>query len=299
MVLAIGVLFFAAYLGWVSWLILLWIAALPFMSLLLSLPGMLPVKLAADVPARMNRWENARAYLVASGGRLPIPPRRAVIRLTCLQSGEKTLLKEGDPLPTGHCGGFLAEPAKARVYDCLGLMGIRPKTEKRTMLVLPRPEPPAVLPDVSRYLAAAWIPKAGGGYAENHEIRPYRSGDSMNQVHWKLSAKTGQLMLREPMEPRRSRMLVTLDLSADPDRRDRELGEFLWVGRYLLGRFLPFEAAALTGNGLELTEIETEEQLLLALEELLRAPAVREGSVRDRSFGVSWQYDIGGPADET
>lgn len=28
-----------------------------------------------------------------------------------------------------------------------------------------------------------------GAYAEEHELRPYRPGDPMRTVHWKLTAK--------------------------------------------------------------------------------------------------------------
>ena len=43
-----------------------------------------------------------------------------------------------------------------------------------------------------------------------HAIREYVPGDSRRQVHWKSTAKTGTLMVRQYEESRRSRMLIAL-----------------------------------------------------------------------------------------
>lgn len=44
-----------------------------------------------------------------------------------------------------------------------------------------------------------------------HAIRDYLPGDSQRHVHWKSTAKTGQLMVRQYEETRRSRIAVVLD----------------------------------------------------------------------------------------
>jgi hypothetical protein len=48
-----------------------------------------------------------------------------------------------------------------------------------------------------------------------HAIREYAPGDSRRQVHWKSTAKTGQLMVRQFEESRRSRMAVVLGVASD------------------------------------------------------------------------------------
>ncbi len=45
-----------------------------------------------------------------------------------------------------------------------------------------------------------------------HALRPYVPGDSPRQIHWKSTAKTGDLMVRQYEETRRSRMVVGLCL---------------------------------------------------------------------------------------
>lgn len=49
-----------------------------------------------------------------------------------------------------------------------------------------------------------------------HAIREYAPGDARRQIHWKSTAKTGRLMVRQFEETRRSRMAVVLsDAAAD------------------------------------------------------------------------------------
>ena len=76
---------------------------------------------------------------------------------------------------------------------------VTPKTNSRPPEVPAHPRHP----DLDRYIARAWKPKSGGVCRRNHELRLYRPGDSLNQVHWKLTAKTGKWMIRQPMEPQR------------------------------------------------------------------------------------------------
>lgn len=55
-----------------------------------------------------------------------------------------------------------------------------------------------------------------------HAIRPYVPGDSQRQIHWKSTAKTGTLMVRQYEETRRSRMVITLGLADDEYASDDE-----------------------------------------------------------------------------
>ncbi|KQP69634.1 hypothetical protein ASF40_17415 [Microbacterium sp. Leaf288] len=47
-----------------------------------------------------------------------------------------------------------------------------------------------------------------------HAIREYAPGDSRRQIHWRSTAKTGRLMVRQYEESRRSRMAVVLAVAA-------------------------------------------------------------------------------------
>jgi uncharacterized protein (DUF58 family) len=55
-----------------------------------------------------------------------------------------------------------------------------------------------------------------------HAIREYAPGDSQRQIHWKSTAKTGTLMVRQFEETRRSRLALVLSLRADDFGTDEE-----------------------------------------------------------------------------
>jgi uncharacterized protein (DUF58 family) len=154
------------------------------------------------------------------------------------------------------------------------------------------------LTSLDQPIPKAWRPKPGGGYAENHELRLYRPGDNIQQIHWKLSSKTGKLILREPMEPIQGLFLLRLDLNGSPEVLDRKLGRLLWLGNQLLERELPFRIQALTGKGILNLPVSREAQLLRALDRLLLSCPAVEGSLLDRPELADWQYFIGGDANE-
>ena len=204
--------FYIAYGEWFSWVALLTVAGLPWLSLILSLPAMLRFHLEPEGPDMVLLGTPARACLMGCSV-LPMPPFRGRLRLQDCITGETMAYREGQGLPTEHCGGLVMTVDKARICDYLGLFSFPVKKKgKKTVIVRPVPIPVPTPPDLSRYIARSWRPKFGGGFAENHELRLYRPGDSLNQVHWKLSAKTGKLTIREPMIPERGLVLLTMNL---------------------------------------------------------------------------------------
>lgn len=293
------IIFYTAYQKWFSWIVLLVMLTFPWFSLILSLSTMLRVKLE---PSAAERIPMGNAEIIQFRAECPgiQPPLRCRFRITKPITGESWVLKPGEPLPTLHCGGLIAEPYRAIVCDYLGLFSLKiRRTQPRTFLVLPAPANMDIPPDLTRYLARSWKPKPGGGYAENHEIRLYRPGDNLNQVHWKLSAKVGELMLREPMEPEQGLMLLTMDLKGTPAELDTKLGRLLWFGNWFVAQRLSFEIRVLTGKGIESWAIRDEWDLRKCLDELLCAEAAQEGSIRERDFTAAWQHHIGGEPDET
>lgn len=294
-----SLLFYGAYQEWFSWILLLTLVLFPLLSLLLSLGAILRMSLgpsaAPHIPAGMDESIQLKVYY-----KNPMPPVTSKICITKPITGEKWILSPGDKLPTGHCGGLIATLYKPRIYDYLGLFQFRiKKVYDCTIFVWPQTKPMDVPPDLTQYLARSWRPKPGGGYAENHEIRQYNPGDNLNQIHWKLSAKVGSLMLREPMEPERGLMLLTMDLRGSPQELDTKFGRLLWLSNWLLDHQIMFDIRAFTGNGIESWVITDVWSLQKCVEALLCTPYAEEGSILDRNFSAAWQHHIGGEPDET
>ena len=289
--------FYVAHGEWVSWILLLAVLGLPWLSLLISLPAMLRFQLSVQAPASVPVGTEAQAELVGSST-FPLPPFRGKLRVSACLTGQREPYRPLRGLPTGICGGLRVEIQRGKVCDYLGLFSFSTRRgESQLVRVRPRPVPVPDLPSLQGYLAAAWRPKPGGGFAENHELRLFRPGDSQNQIHWKLSAKTGKLMLRQPMEPQRGLVLVTLDLRGDGEEWNRKFGRLLWVGRYLLEQQVVFEIRALTGQGVFSFSVIREPDLTRAVDELLCHPAAETGSILDQPCPASWHYHVGGEPD--
>lgn len=293
-----SLMFYGAYLEWFSWIVLQVVLYLPWLSLLLSLGAIFRFRMEPVAAPKIPMGSTEIIQLKVSS-KNPQPPYKSKIRITRPITGQSWILKPGDRLPTDHCGGLRAEFYKPRVCDYLGIFRFRVrKTTAQTFLVLPEPANMEIPPDLTRYLAQRWRPKPGGGYAENHEIRQFHPGDNMNQIHWKLSAKAGNLMVREPMEPELGQMLLTMDLCGTASELDDKLGRLLWLSNWLLEYPLTFDIRVLTGNGIENWTIRDQWDLQKCMETLLCTPFATDGSILDRSFTAAWRHHIGGEQGE-
>lgn len=295
--LACGV-YYTASGEWLSAVLLAAVAGLPWLSLLVSLPAIFRFRASPAGVDIVGMGEETELWLMGSCS-APMPPFRGRLRLHRCFTGEESRYRGEKGFPTDHCGGFTVTVEKIRVCDYLGLFSFPVKAvEKKTVIVRPRALPVPMPPQVEQFVPKRWKPKPGGGFAENHEMRLYRPGDSLNQIHWKLSAKIGELILREPMEPVRGLVLLTMSLRGTPEALDRKFGRLVWMGEYLLSFSVPFEIRALTAQGLLSFPVDKPTELYKAVDKLL-CTGVAESSIRDRSFDASWRYHIGGEADET
>lgn len=294
---SVCVVFYWAYREWFSWFALMGVLCFPVAALLMSLPAMIDIKLKMDCPAHITAGQEHSIRLRVRGD-LPVPQVRCDILVTRTTTGEKWVLKEGDPLPTGNCGQLVCRPEKAKVYDYLGLMWLDVQRKMTASTVVqPVSVPMRELPELQRYVASSWRPKSGGGFSENHELRLYRPGDKLNQVHWKLSAKTGKFIVREPMEPEKNTVLLNMILRGTAQELDVKFGKLLWMSRHLLETGIVHDIRVLTGQGVERHSVTDEATLMKAMDILLSSPPAADHAEL-RSAAASWQCEIGGGTDE-
>lgn len=291
------IVFYLAYRQWFAWFALICVLCLPIVALLTSLPAMLKLKLTAKYPSFVPVGTQQTVHFTAEC-RLPTPPCRYRLRVIRAISAEEWVLKEGKPFPTEHCGKLLCKLEKARVYDYLGLFWLRiQKKTVKPLAVRPIPVPMQYIPNLERFAASSWRPKPGGGFSENHEMRQYVPGDKMNQVHWKLTAKTGDIIVREPMEPEQNRVLIEMELRGTPDQQDQKFGQLLWLSDHLLQMGMKHELRVLTGEGIRCCRVECEADLEAALDLLLGQKMASAGSDLE-AVAAAWCCRIGGGENE-
>lgn len=293
LVLAGSGFFYLANQQWLGWLILVTVLCLPVLSLLCSLPALFTLKLRLCAPNVLPQGAKAVLELAASCV-LPTPVYNCRAEVERAITAQRFRLKMGAPLPTESCGALQIRVTKAWAYDYLGLFRFRlSKIAPCKITVRPEEIPAPELPVSQLRQSVMWKPKPGGGFAENHELRLYRPGDNLNQIHWKLSAKTGKFILREPMVPAGHQALVTLCVAGDGAVLNEKFGRLLGVCRRLLALQIPHEIAAMTASGVVVLPVAEEPELIGAIDKLLEeAPAKEEQEI---PISGTWIYHIGGP----
>lgn len=209
---------------------------------------------AMDRPARATI-----TLTVENGCRiLPITKGIAKVRYENLFSGEQGHFKvrfsvdagrkrdRRIPVPMNNCGNLAITVEKVRIYDYLSIFAwtVGKHFETQNILVLP--------PLREMYLGKdRWynetnedsdrfsLYKKGDDPSEIFDIREYMDGDKIQRIHWKLSGKTGNLMVKEGSLPLTKAVNIFVDLCTQGSRRGRHDGANRLVqGLYSIAMFM-------------------------------------------------------------
>ena len=267
--------------------------ALPLLSLVLSLPGLLGCRLELSaLPAALERGEEGR-WQVSIRTSSALPLARLTLRLT----GENLLTGETDrkrmtllgvtrrrparlAAPTAHCGLLELRVDRAWACDHLGLFSLPvPLPSPARMVCGPIPaqvQPPRIPEGQGARTTPASASQAGPG--EDYDLRDYRPGDPMRSVHWKLSSKWDELIVRERSEALIPLPLLTLDRFGPPEALDRLLDRLAGLSRSLLDIQRPHGVLWLDRDGQpQLRVVSDEKQFSDCLLDLLGSFAPLDG----------------------
>ena len=119
------------------------------------------------------------------------------------------------PIVSGTRGKFTIGPLQVRVTDAFGLVELTRSFAARSTLVVT----PPVIPLPAGPLAGSWRGEGGGGRTRTADTageddvipRPYRDGDELRRVHWRSTARHGELMVRREEQHSRNRAVLLLD----------------------------------------------------------------------------------------
>ena len=174
--------------------------------------------------------------------RFPIPQLMVRLAVRAFPEQEELLLNgklmlDGEEqgclcfqMDSSHCGCLEIRPDRLVITDCLGIFQHRcpiDSAERSMLFILPghsRTGPR--LPDVQGVFSGedGDSGRQGSSAVDFSEIRSYREGDSLKLVHWKLTARWNDLMVKEMLEPAEKLTWLYLNLQERPDspkvRRD-------------------------------------------------------------------------------
>ena len=121
-------------------------------------------------------------------------------------------------LPTGRRGRFQVGPLTLERVDPLGLGRSRLTTgDTTTLWVYPRSHPVRALNagPPRHHHEGRTTADSRHGSLDLRDVREYVVGDEVRHLHWKATARTGQLMVRDYIDPNQPRFTVLLDARAE------------------------------------------------------------------------------------
>ena len=227
--------------------------ALPPALFLVGLPSMLGLTIRLEGPDRVARGKGAEYTVHFSNKRL-LPVRSVMVHLELLNRYTEKVTHESYrlhnldaarirlPLPTEDCGVISCRIVRCELSDPLGLFVIRRRFgEELSCAVLPEAQKARVDLDAALDACRVLKPKHGGGFSEDYDLRDYRPGDAPNSIHWKLSSKTDELVVREALTLENRDIYLVLE---EPGASDEGLAVLRWLSSELLSREEPHIIAA-------------------------------------------------------
>lgn len=184
-----------------------------------------------------------------------------------------------------RCGVVKVYVNNIIVYDYFSLFSKRKNTYKEDKFI--------VLPNIHIFSSdilgdGSKIESDSDTYSEYEEgndpsqvfdIREYIEGDKIQRIHWKLSTKYDELMVKEYSLPVMESTLILIELFAN--KSDSKYGELVdglieatySISNYLISKEYPHSLAWYNENSsLEKVEINSKDDLLYAIKKVLEAP---------------------------
>ena len=139
------------------------------------------------------------------------------------------------PLPDLRRGRYTVGPTSVTASDPFGLVVADSRSAGTAELIVqPAREalPPLVLPMAWRDGGSNTSHSVGSGGSDDASVREYRYGDDLRKIHWRSSARSGGLMVRQEERPWHGQTMVLLDtrVTAYPESaQDTESAAFEWA----------------------------------------------------------------------
>lgn len=191
----------------------------------------------------------------------------------------------GVALSAAHCGCLRVAARQIALTDWLELCRFPLRgTAECTVPVLPSLYPvrlePAPQAAQAEDAAARAFPALSG--SPESDVRAYVPGDPIGQIHWKLSAKLDQLLVREPVRLRSVSRLLLLETALPrpmPEQMDAAAEALLSVSRTLAEEGFPHSVCWADGPGraLQWMDIESPQEADALRDAVLRSASIPGG----------------------
>lgn len=198
LLIGFGVFFYIAFIGYFSYYFLLVVLVLPILSLFYLLLTWKFLKLEFKTDSKVIRQNEYINILV----------KRDNFGLGAIKfkiGDEKYLLKgnnAGFDLLFEHCGGRNLVISEYYQYDCLNLFWIKKRCNYQIPITIYPKKNEFDYKIYQRYLPkddqeVYAVNQKGDDPTEIYDIHKYQEGDSLKNIHWKLSAKYSSILVKD------------------------------------------------------------------------------------------------------
>lgn len=224
---AVTVAFAVGYgLGWLELVAVGWAGLLVLLAAAFFLIGRTSHDASLSVPVnRVVAGENAVGQLTVTnptrrqltGTRIEVPVGEGLadFQVPGLSPGES--YEDVFTVPALHRGVIPVGPVRAVRADPIGLVRRERQWEEQIdLFVHPRTiSVPSMSTGFVRDLEGTPTRDLTASDVSFHALREYMPGDELRSIHWKSTAKTGQYMVRQFEQTRRSHLMLALSLAAE------------------------------------------------------------------------------------
>lgn len=191
-----------------------------------------------------------------------------------------------------HCGYMDISSKSAVISDLIGLTFIRKKLRYGNKII--------VLPNISPFgkdmeKSFAYDTESdtfsdirpGDDPSEIFELREYRGGDRMNRIHWKLSSRGEDLIVKELSEPISSKILILCDKGScrNSEETDKILDIAATLSNFMIHTQTVHSIAAVSESGALMTaEISDSTAFMSAFSSLCGGASYTGMSITDETL---------------
>lgn len=232
LLLLAAVIFHIFIVDYISFWILAFLIMLPLVSLLVTVIAMggvtaelmvmnASIKMNESLPIQLTIYNK---YLFATCmSRVKLTIRNELLQQKQTRTFFVTARHSGQTveqvISSKYCGMLKCSIAELRIYDALGLFSFRKEVESSYLVaVLPSVYPlmainSAIHQDIQNNITSRTM--KGNDPSEIMDVREYRDGDRLARIHWKLSDKYEQLMVKDFGDPISNDVLLLFDLNGN------------------------------------------------------------------------------------
>lgn len=271
-VVIISVLFYILYTGTLSLYILIFMISLPVLLAMCVLSAKLLIKGTPEAVPKTSVKNGKITVSVSIRNKTPIPFSNSIITIEYFN----TLINVKDTMTisipihpfcrekvnfviiSDYCGIMNIRIKSIQVYDFIKLFSSKIKPNRVcSVAVLPEIYPPDSLikPDVvsSEESDVFSKHKSGDDPSEIFALKDYIPGDRPNRIHWKLSFKQNELIVKHYSQPVSSSVLLALDFCGKPSLEfigmlDTAAETAFSLSFFLIENEVPFEFAFFSGR---------------------------------------------------